>query len=146
MPTLAEYQKIIDKDTSTETQKLEASQALANYYFTCNEEWSSLSKKAGEAYAELDALATDPNGVDNAKTKLVGALLGQIKTRQQILQFKADAFRDSSLAIKPPSPAMVKKVKDLSAEVAAEQVKADHTTKIKNILLTLAKQIDSVET
>lgn len=146
MPTFAEYQKILDKDTSTETQKLAASQALANYYFMCNEEWSSLSKKAGETYAELDALATDPNGVDNAKIKLVSALLGQIKARQQILQVKADAFRDSTLAIGPPTPSVVQKVKDLSAAVAAEQVKADNASKIKNILLTLAKQIDSVET
>ncbi len=145
MPTFAEYQKILDKVSSTETEKLAASQALANYYFMCNEEWSSLSKKAGETYSELDNLATDPNGVDNAKIKLVSALLGQIKARQQVLQVKADAFRDSSLAIKPPRPEVVKRVKDLSAEVAAEQVKADRASKVKNILLSLAKQIDSVE-
>lgn len=144
MPTFIEYNAVIDQ-AATDAEKLAASLALTNYYFICNEEWSSLSGKSKETHRELDALATDPNGVDSSKINLVSALLGQIAARQKILQIKADAFRASTLAIKPPSPAVIKKVMDLSAEVAAEQVKADRATKIKAILLTLAKQIDSVE-
>ncbi|KQV94103.1 hypothetical protein [Pelomonas sp. Root1237] len=117
MPTLAEFQTRMNGDDPADA--LAAATALANYYSVYNDEYNALITKKTEAEMAIAAESTNPAGVDHAEIlNLQGLVLG-IQSRKKVQDAKMLAFQASTLAINPPTAALIQQVKAISTRVAA---------------------------
>lgn len=136
MPTLSALQTAMN--SGDPAAKAAAGKELADYYYVYSEEYNALLKTSQRAQSELFNITHDPAGLDTSQRLKLQSLILGTKSRMKLLDEKLMAFHADELAIVAPSQAQVDKIKLLSAQVSAMQVKADAVNKIVGILAAMA--------
>jgi len=143
MPSLNELQtKMQSPDAAVAA---EAGKTLANYYYVYNQEYNALVVAKQQANAELDNVTHNPAGVNTADALMLQSLVLANEARMKMLDGKMLAFHNSGLDITPPSQQMIADIKNLSAQVALIQVKADAVSKILGLLTQIAQLTTQVQ-
>lgn len=143
MPRLSESKaKMKDADQQVAAQ---ASRDLAAYLLSDNEEYNANLVTREKAVIELDAVSTNPNGVNTSDVLRLQSLILTTETRMKVQDEKLIAFHADALSIDPPSNTVAGKVKKLSAEVSEMQVKAAAVESIIGLLTKLAQAVDKMQ-
>lgn len=144
MPRLSDL-KAKMKDSSDPAGAAQASRDLAAYLLSYNEEYNANLATREKAVIELDAVSTDPSGVDTSGVLRLQSLILTTEARMKVQDEKLIAFHADALSVEPPSDTVAGKVKKLSAEVSQMQVKAAAVENIIGLLTKLAQAVDKMQ-
>lgn len=132
--------------TGSTDQKLAAAMDIANFMVLYNEEWNLLLRMEAATRIALYKVTHNEQGVDEIRRLELEYLQTHLYARKAMLDLKMSALYSGEIGISAPGADVVKKVKQLSAAVAADMQRDRAITAILQSLARIAKLVDGAMT